>query len=559
LKTKIIIVIIVATILIIAAAIVLLHRPAIQGRQAITAIPVNSAIILKTNEIHQILSLISENTFFENLDKEKLGNCFTNFKTTIDSFLNENSFLRRTINDSALYFSLHYNNKAAIGIQVYFSINNKNSTQQLLAGLSDYFNKKGYKFININKKKTLDKIDKSKKQKITSIFYFYENGLLVLGNNSKNIAESFKQLNNGYSLANDTSFKQVFNSTGKNVTGSLFINLQQLPNLIAELLKPACMSSIRKVLNFKGWAALDFNIERNYMSLHGFSINIEKKQLWIKTLKNEQPVESYIYKALPTSTAFYGVNELKDSYNYRTEFYEKVHNDNKLYTNLKILRQSIGSKIDEDLLNIMDHSVALDICLRKENTFDFYCIMKTKNILESRNFLVSIQKNNIEKSKRNHKKPLSTGPGQETLFINLPVKNLPVVLFGQVFDCGKYPAVCNYKEFIVFGESIKSLHSFLEEINNKNISDDSIFRYASDELLISKANLTLFVNIQKMSDFMSNYMSLENSKIFKNIFKNTKSIFGLQVSGNGHFFYNNCFLYSEASTKNTTQLNGPSK
>lgn len=562
LKTKTIVVIIVAVTLIAATLIVLLHKPTIQGRQAITAIPLNSSLIIKTNGINQFFSLLSDNAFFEKLDKENFNNNFTNYKTTIDSLCNENSFADKILNDSAIYFSMHYNNNAPFGILAYLSIGVKSSIQPLLASISDIFIKKGVQFIRINKDSTLAKIIESRKQKKPSIFFYYENGLLVIGNNSKNIVESFVQFNKIKSLNNDTSFIKVYNSTGKKVAGSLYINLQQLPNLLSAIVKPGYMAGVRKILNSKGWAALDFNVERNYVSLHGFSINNEKKTLWIKALKNEQPVENYISKALPASTVFYGINEFKDAYNYHIAFDETVRNDNKLALNLKNLRQSFGSKIDDSLINIIDHSVAIDVSSRNENTFDIYCIVKTKNILEARNFLASFQKNNTGKLKRNIKKPSYPVAGQnETLFVTLPAKNLPVVLFGQVFDCGKYPVACNYKEFIVFGESVKSLRSYIEEINEKTIADDSLFRSVSNELLASKANLTLYLNFQKIFGFIGNYMLKDNSKVVESIFsnKNAKTILGLQVSGNGQYFYNNCFLYNQSQAETNPLLAWSSK
>ncbi len=227
-------------------------------------------------------------------------------------------------------------------------------------------------------------------------------------------------------------------------------------------------------------------------------------------------------------------------------------NNKTLAENLKNLNQKFGNNIGDKLFNIMDGSFTLNGCLGKDGKYSMYCIVRTKSYPDALDFIKSLIKDKHEKPVFYDSNTINSADSiQEKSMVHaLPDNELPTALFGKVFSCAKYPSVCNFKQYLVFGESEEALDNYLSELNaNKSIINDSLYRNIASNTLASKSNLTLFFNFPSTWNFINKFIDPKIKSMFeKNLFRaETSTIAGIQVSGNGEFNYNNIFLYNDVT------------
>jgi hypothetical protein len=533
----------------------ILKRPSGNNQQAVTAIPSDAVIILKANGLLGFCTTLTSSNYWQNLPANSFKKEFDDFIASTDSLGNENSSFNGILTDSTIYFSLHQNENNTLGFLVYLPFGTSINKEILAAKLYLFFSRKGF---NLTKYKpgspqpVLNQLSN-----LNPLYYLFEKGLLIIGNNYKTLSESYLQLNNKKNILSDTCFTKVYSTTGKKVPGNIFINMQKISPLFSSLINKAYFDNFDKTLSTGGWTALDVNIEQSYISLHGFSVVDASKQIWHKAVRNEQPADAQLNKVLPSNTIFYGSLTFSDPYNYKLAYNSCSRTDVRLAEKLKKLRQLFGCNIDEKLFNIIAGSFAMIVCREKGGENKTYCLVKTRGNMEALDYISLLKKNKTGTLSR---KNLSSSLKKDTLFEKmtfqkLPCNNLPSVLFGNAMSYGNYPYVCNYKEYLLFGETEENLRDyFLGIAENKNISGDSLYQNVMTDLFSSKANVTLYFNNPAVWNLLNSCFSPETAeKAGKYLFNvSARSALGIQVSGNGQFLYNNIFLYSE-----TREYSGP--
>jgi len=545
----------IATAALITFLVITTKQPSGTHQPTITAIPSDAAIVIKTNGLMELYSFLASNNYWRNLPVNFFKKDIEILMTSADSLCNDNSNIKKVLFDSTVYISLHQNEDKSLGLLFYLPFGTGINNEIMGAKLYLFFTRKGYGFIRYNPISAKQITAHPGYQ--NSLFYFFQKGLLVLGNNFKNISESYQQMNNRRSLLTDTGFIKVYATTGKKVAGSVFINMTKISSVFESIIQSGCYDNFKKALCVKGWSALDIDIERSFISLHGFSEMSAANQIWLKTIKNEQPADGQLAKILPASTAFYGSFTLSDPYNFKLAYNSSCRTDTKQADKLKKLRQVYGSNIDEKLFNIMTGTAALVECHKRGEDYKVYFIVKTRGNFEALDYIKLLRKN--KPGALNHRN-ISVAKNNDTIFQNitfqkLPCNNLPNVIFGDAMNSGNYLYVCNFKEYLLFGDSQESLGDYLSElIENKNITTDTSYQNIMTDLLSSKANITLYFSIPSVWNYLSSCFSQNGKEKAGDNLLNIKanSVLGIQVSGNGQFLYNNVFLYSE-----TREYNGP--
>ncbi len=306
----------------IGALLFILKKPAFQYQQVVKAIPKDAVLILKVNSVKEFFSTLMDNNNFQNLPKNSLKNNIEGTKLFLDSLSEEIPALKSLINDSSIYFSFHNVEDKLDGINIYLPFGNSINKNVLSKKLYLLLEKRGYELIQYSP--SLVKFNNLKIKNRQNLYYFFKENLLIIGNRTKNIADAYKQSINSSSLLSDTSFSKVFSTTGKKTIGNLYIESEKFSAFFAGLFQPAYSDDLKKALKYKGWYALDLNIDHKCISLHGFSNVTTQKQIWLRTIKNELPVDVPYYEALPASTVFYGTFALSEPYNYKLAINESM-------------------------------------------------------------------------------------------------------------------------------------------------------------------------------------------------------------------------------------------
>jgi hypothetical protein len=509
------------------------------GINSVQAIPKSSAIIVKINGLYSLLNSIESNDYMEYLPDSSLKNSMQKFRENVDSLSENYSFLHEQFNDSSIYIVLVETKNKRIGIMLFFPIGNSTDKSKVTSVLKNYFNN-----IHLKISEYIPGLKVNYKNDTVQWNYYTIDGCLIISNTKEIMQESIHQVQHKNSLLSDNSFNKIYATTGKNVQGTIFINIEKFPNIVNYIIQPIYRNEIKNALSGKGWAAFDINIDRTFINFHGFSTNAMQKSLWGEILKIEQPAESPILEFIPKSTLFYGLSAYSDPYNYQLALKNYAKENPSFIEKSKILNENYSFKVKEKLFDLMGNVVAKAKVDLKNGHIANFCIVKTKDAMNAVDFISILQKK-IFKTKAVRDKMPSI---QEINIVHLPDGNIPNDIFGNAFEKNEYNYVCNYKYYLLFSKSEENINLYLSQIkNDQNILNDSTYKSVSTELIATKANISLYYNINKSWEELKPYfVSNVSNYLDKNILNSKVDCqVGVQVSGNGEYLYNNIFLHNQ--------------
>lgn len=519
--------------------VILFSRPVENNLPAIEAVPASAAILIKANGLLPFLSMLNENSIWKNIQQNETKKNVETLIPALDSLSNETSFFSDLLNDSSICLSIHPNVNENLNILIYLPIGQHYNISKITGAVINIGNRYGLSFSEY-------KSENLKTQKASWYFFIYK-GLLVMGNNNITVSSSFNQVQKKISLLSDTCFAKVFNTSGKNVSGNLYINFQRLPAFLNDLLTLKGIKNFRKLISPSGWSALDINIDSKSIAFQGFSMAKPGGELWMDIFSNEQPAESDFYNTIPSNAILYEALTMNDPYNLRLALNKKLKTDKTFSAKIREQRKIFGFDVDIKLSEINGPSIFLVITGSTEN--NRFCVIQTQDNLSALDFVKKLLEPNKEKS--------DTSKLNTSFITKLPGKNLIRTILGNQFERTEYNFVGNYKNAIIFGSSEESLRRYIRDIaNDKNLSSDSSFIKLASEQIASKSNISIYSRTNSLKIILDESLKT-NSNGFINSFLNSlnnKNVFGLQLSANGQFTYNSGFIYSSENNTSSNEI-----
>jgi hypothetical protein len=532
---------VVSAVLAVVIIILLLKKPPSQSISAIKAIPTNTGIIIKLNGFLKFFDALSENQYWQSIRDDSIKIFLNHVKSSIDNICLKNPDLEKFFKDSSVYISVHPNVKKPLGVLFYIPIEQGFPLKRIYKILSS-FSTSGRALLCEFKPASYNK-NQIRIKKNVDYYFFFEKGLLVIGNNNKNISEAYWQAKSKRYLLSDSTFSKVYNTTGKNVTGNVFVNYSRLPGFVMDYFKPEFRDDLKIILNINGWASYDLILNPSVVSLHGFSSIDNPRPFWARLIKSDIPVENTIAEVLPSSTVLFCITSTNDSYNYKILLKNAAKFDFQLQNKMRRVNEKFRYNVVDSILKILSGAVVLNVCKQNTDDYQVYCILKTLNIITARDFIWTFYKHKPKKGKNNPENISSI----ENLFCTLPDNSLPEALFGKEFGFAKFPVACSYKEYLIFGETEGSLKTYISEIETHHfLVNDTNFKNITANQLSLKANFSVYLNFSKCVALLTEGLIHGFRENFERNYLNCASntLFGFQLSGNGQYIYSNTFLYS---------------
>jgi hypothetical protein len=523
------------------------------------AIPLNTAILIKVNGVLPLISQIENNSLFKNSNDRALKDLLVNEKIKLDSLCHEISYINDILNDSSVYLSVTFNQPPMLGYMFFVNFPSNLKLEKIESQIQNVFAQNG----NISSRYGSNDYSESEKH----WYYYLEQGLLVIGNNFKDVDASFHQIKRGISLLNDTAFERLSNTTGKNVIANIYLNNGLLKKMSGVFCQPDLVKYIENTLSSNGWMAFDINIDQEFISYQGFSSGNASKSIWSKLLQYEQPVESQIYHLIPKNTLFYNVFSFSDPFNFSLAIKDKIRKDRRFNENIDELREKFGFDVDQKISEILGDAVVFLQTENENSESQQFCIIKTTEQLETQNLLqkMNIKEEETIKKKSNKKKKKSVEPEiiADTVSLNVPIfaklpsDNLPNILFGETFFDYNYSVACNYKENLIFGQSKESLESLIHQLEqNQLLVNDTVFKSSCYNLFSSRNNSTGYINLKTLWEQISSSFKSGFSEKLEDVFISGSGmpVIGYQLSGNNELTYNNGFIYLKNEELSGNQL-----
>lgn len=482
----------------------------------VNCLPSNTAIIFKTSSVTDLLESIKNSSALNLFNKEK--GTFQQLVAWNDSLVLKDKKISKLLDENEVVLAL---------------VPGNNNEPKLLMATS--IGKSGVKSFHKHIKNTLGKfkctvssVDKVMRRidyNDTHLWYFINQGLLVICNDEEVLKNSLEVITSQNTLETDPSFKKINSAGGKRVDAVMMINNKNLLNAIW----PDKTESVLDKTPFAEWTTLDINIQKDKLLFGGFTFTGTSN-----LFEGQQPVDFDHLNYFPSNMAFSMSLSLSDQEKYISNFLkaDTLHvtgydasiksTTTEVFRLSEHLKEWIGNSVSFILLN------------------DFFKGYKNEKLV-----LVSHKNLELAKASLNpYIKPVEDSIGQ------MYYSNFTNMLWGPYFKLGSQVYVVVTKNNVVFSSSLSALKTYRSEYtDNKVIYKRQL---AIAEHSSNTSNLFIYTNPKAISQwFLKGKHGKGNNDWIQPLLNNIE--LGLQFSASDNLQFTHSWLIPSGSHREYTQ------
>lgn len=519
----------------------------------VKAIPTNTPMFLKANNIDNISETIAQSTVANQLFTNEGFNAIQKFANTFDSLTTQLPELVGLLNEDAITVAFSYGGKKELTTTYYLKLRISSNIKKINTSIKQFLSKHKFSLNNRNYNNTTiyEIIDQSQHKLFSFSVY---KGVLIVSRKGFMVENSLRQLDET-TFQTTPEFEVIRKTANSSADINLFINHKFSDQLFNSLLSKNIENFIKHNKEYTSWSELDINLENHKVLFNGFSIANKNYSLFSKVLEKQKPVSNDMENILPSSISFFNglflsdVEQFFDDYEqFKKEQNELLIRENKL-NNISTEFEGGIQKLFKTIMNGEIGSAGFNIDNNNPSNGRIWLI-STHSGSQTLEYLKEVQNNFIQ----NHKEKLSEWRfafeiDAETSYsiYKWPYKQMPKALFGDLFEnieAGYFTIINNY---LVFADSQRTLQQVImasvhDDLLSKN-SNYQKFKSSSE----NKSNYTFFIN----TEYALNYSNLLlNENISKGLLKNKENYkikaLGWQISPTNKMLYNTgAIIYSE--------------
>lgn len=462
------------------------------------SIPESYALILRFNNLEETLKEIKKDgSVFKNLGTDST---ISSFLLTLDSItfktINNNQ-LSAFIRNSPIYYSIHFVGNMEFKSLLTMNINPPFDEEEIINEIINFS-----EFSQVTKESN---DIYSLKWNSTSFYFHFKHGVLSISDHLMLVQEASKrkEMPNKDAIS-PPIIQKLLKTSSKDATANVLINYRFFYRLISKLSSDVYIDQIAKLGKITDFSALDLSLAENLILLNGYSFNNDSSAGLLKALQTQSPQEITVSKALPEDVCFYTFIAFNNIESLQKEL---INNGFGLEDDAKI--STIKSLLNIDVRNYFYPWMSKEMCfaIRKgpvdalaENALILFKTIDSKEADAKLNELSTIA------SQSQLIKP-DTSTYKGYVIKQIAVDNLLCALFSNTLCPSKKHYYTIYDDFVVFGNSIAALQSYLDlAILGKSLENSNYYTSFISNLN-NKASLCLYINPKFASNLCSKYTS----------------------------------------------------
>jgi hypothetical protein len=504
------------------------------------AVPADASIILRINHTDDFLETLSkEINFRQELESFK---CLASAYKVID-FADSAYFFTsgpgKNLLSSPVFMSFSKIGKKSIEWSFHFGLKNKSHQSELKFWLDQHLVKKrDYTGFPIFEIKPLNNSN-------IHIFATIQNGVLTISQSSLLVEASIRQQQAGLSLSVDKEFSKLEKTTNTKADGSVFLKFSNL----SDFSKPFLTHDSNDISSFLGkiakWTALDFEFSKDGLMLNGF-ISQGKESSFMSVFKNVDPRRSSLKEVLPSDIRlFLGYNfsdgeQLKKNLK---EYIIRSENASQYETLDNKFKNETGKSFIDTFLGFVEGEMALSYSnFNASNPEEGrFLVFKTKGqastipILKKMQETFGISTAAISNYNVDESTSFTIYRGTTSKLNNL--------VWGYLFPKVPMQYFSFYRNYLIFGDSPKSIESFLyDNVLNRTLKNHAYYSSFTEHFSYEE-NFFLFAEIPYLYSYISQHL---NQDIFHPTNEQNKVLFnfygaGLQISNSSGLNYSTLY------------------
>jgi hypothetical protein len=527
------------------AGLIFILKPGDKTSKAIDAVPGNPSIVIEISDINTVLkSFKSENLLFQEL---KTLFEFSSSGSIIHCYDSLSSLKAIGMANKSGKAVICFDRSAGQFSQILFKeFSDENSDNSFLNSFNDEIKQSG----SIKERDYNNIIIHEYNAKNGNrFFYCVKNHLFIISFTSVLIERSIDNLDNGNPIyERDKGFASVYETAGKKEAANVFVNMEQLAQVVSISGSEAASKKIANLKYFSGWIGLDMNTPPDMIKLNGFIHNSDSLSVFTNLINSQSATKINCLEIIPDNTAMY----CAFAFNNSAEFDKKLNAYLKLtgaLTNREKQISDIKNSTGIDLKSfyeLFENEICLSALspISSDEQADYYTIAglnsQSNGILGLENILKSCE-SKTGKSVSDYKSEIKIDDNTKIVCYNLPVTNLPEVLFGPTFGNCKSEYVCFIKNYMVFSESKEALHKFAYDAFLNKTMATSIEHNLFLENFSDKSMFFVFFSFGRGFNLAANTLS---DGIISTVNKNRDSfsrlgMVGYQINSANGLLYNN--------------------
>ncbi len=327
--------------------------------QSLAAVPSGAAVIIKAENLDYIYkALFSTIDFTDELNYSKSVSEGLNLMLAFDSLaVSEGITINEHLRGLPFYCSLHTQGKESVSKLFMFELPNRREEDKIVRFIKQLPQIGGIVKDRKYNSQIIYELSGGDQHWFTSI----NNGILLLSESSLLIEASVRQQQGTESWVESDAFKQIYKTIGAGSKLNVFVNFEQLP----DVLKPLAGASVKKEIAVLGdqskWAELDVDIDNQAIICNGF-IGANNQGIVSCLLENAKPQRTQMQEVLPRNTRAYISVSMENGVDLKKRIskYNSINSVNGDYQQqINELQKKYGFDPEEELFGQLSGKLAL--------------------------------------------------------------------------------------------------------------------------------------------------------------------------------------------------------
>lgn len=509
----------------------------------IQAIPTNAAAILKCNTPKASLQNFSmANPVWKTLITYPFfGEMHTQMRF-LDALFPSGSEAFKTIQDKPLFISAHPDASNNYGLLYLMNLPNNITKKQL----NDFIKNAAVKSANYSMK-IYDGValNELKLKEDTSFYYFFNKGIFACTFSQYLIEDAIKQLNSGIPISADPAFDKVWNSAGKKVEATLFVNYFNFSQIFTNVLENSRTKLLKPLSTFANWTSLDIKTKGNSYQMSGFTFSKDTSNNYLTILKGQEAQEIEIAEQIPASTAYFHCYALSDVSRFFKNYDTYLNNLTDHYTRQEQLNL-LNKKYDVNAQNFfkqwLGNQFAFVINESNSSSFDqnCYAVFQSNG---SKDVSKTLSDFNLKIRSRKSSSDTLNELFRGYTIGHIPVESLVPLVFGESFEQLTQFYYVQLKNYVVVGNSSEAIKKWVNiKLAGHTLSEDADYNTFAENNA-TQSNLYYYFAPARSSELLQQYVKKDLLNWSAAKFETLKNFHALsfQLSANQNLFYTNLF------------------
>src|SRR4030042_829611 len=273
-------------------------RKEISHADPFEAVPQDAVLILGSKDFINKIRKRQDNEIWNELSNfpeiKKINRRLEYF----DSILNTNQSVQDLFREKEIIFSVHLAGKDRYEFIWYMPVQEKNSEKQIIDFIQTHLKNNGQMTERKYESRKIFEVVISH-DRYRDFSYTVTDGLFILSHSAILIEEAIRQLDLDNPLPEQSGFREIAITAGKNVDATLFINIKSFPALFSGLLNDPYRNNLARADDLAVWSALDINMKYDALLLNGFTSIVPDKDLFMNLFLEQTPQRLEIQKVIP--------------------------------------------------------------------------------------------------------------------------------------------------------------------------------------------------------------------------------------------------------------------